>query len=135
MSHHHHHHHHPVYTSWTCSLQSLPPPRVFTLFSLCDSHSSFLRTCSLLQVYEQLRAIWRGVAQAAEPFMRHQASSLHFEFFGLDLIADQSGRCWLIEANRCDDLGVRVLAVHLSDFAAVVCCGLCGGAELLILCG
>lgn len=38
--------------------------------------------------------------EAALPYMAHQSSPLHFEFFGIDVIADASGGCWLIEANR-----------------------------------
>ena len=29
-----------------------------------------------------------------------QRSPHHFEFFGLDIVADRHGECWLIEANR-----------------------------------
>jgi hypothetical protein len=52
------------------------------------------------QVYNQLQQIWRDLVQAAAPFMKHQRSVEHFEFFGIDLIEDQAGQCWLVEINR-----------------------------------
>jgi hypothetical protein len=55
-----------------------------------------------LQIYSKIAAIWRAVAEAAAPFMRHQSSARHFEFFGMDVIADEQGDCWLIEANRSE---------------------------------
>jgi len=56
---------------------------------------------SLCKVFEKLKAIWATVVRAASTYMKEQTSRHHFEFFGLDLIADTSGRCWLIEINRC----------------------------------
>lgn len=44
--------------------------------------------------------MWAAVVAAALPYMQHQASPLHFEFFGIDVIADDAGQVWLIEANR-----------------------------------
>ena len=44
--------------------------------------------------------MWKDVVSAAMPYMQHQISPLHFEFFGIDVIADASGQAWLIEANR-----------------------------------
>lgn len=32
--------------------------------------------------------------------MQHQASLAHFEFLGLDFIADDSGGVWLLEGER-----------------------------------
>lgn len=48
--------------------------------------------------------MWQGVAQAAAPFMQEQRSPNHFEFFGIDVIADANGECWLIEINRVPGL-------------------------------
>lgn len=36
--------------------------------------------------------------------MKYQKSSRHFEFFGLDVIVDELGHAWLIEANRLPGL-------------------------------
>lgn len=41
----------------------------------------------------------RSLVEAAAPFMEHQASVEHFEFLGLDIIADVTGGVWLIEGN------------------------------------
>jgi Tubulin-tyrosine ligase family len=37
-------------------------------------------------------------------YMRHQRSDRNFEFFGLDIIPDTNGICWLIEINRLPGL-------------------------------
>lgn len=47
----------------------------------------------------------RSLVQAATPFMQHQASPNHFEFLGLDIIADRAGGVWLMEGE------IRVFAV------------------------
>mmetsp|Transcript_30486 Transcript_30486/g.56791 ORF Transcript_30486/g.56791 Transcript_30486/m.56791 type:complete len:155 (-) Transcript_30486:1470-1934(-) len=36
--------------------------------------------------------------------MKEQRSSHHFEFFGIDVMADSMGECWLIEINRVPGL-------------------------------
>ena len=36
--------------------------------------------------------------------MAHQTNLNNFEFFGIDVILDQQGHCWLIEANRLPGL-------------------------------
>jgi Tubulin-tyrosine ligase family len=36
--------------------------------------------------------------------MLRQASQHHFELFGLDFMADTSGKVWLLEVNRCPGL-------------------------------
>lgn len=41
----------------------------------------------------------RCLVQAATPFMQHQASPDHFEFLGLDIIADRAGGVWLMEGE------------------------------------
>eukprot|EP00752_Nemacystus_decipiens_P008983 g8020.t1 len=46
----------------------------------------------------------RSLVQAATPFMEHQANPNHFEFLGLDIIADRAGGVWLMEANRLPGL-------------------------------
>lgn len=48
--------------------------------------------------------MWQAVAQAAAPFMKEQRSPHHFEFFGIDVMADSMGECWLIEINRVPGL-------------------------------
>jgi hypothetical protein len=53
-----------------------------------------------LQAYKQLKQIWGQLVKAASPYMKYQRNCDHFEFFGLDLIEDATGTCWLIEANR-----------------------------------
>ena len=51
-------------------------------------------------LFEEVKTMWGGVVAAAEPHMATQRSPRHFEFFGLDVVADKAGGCWLIEANR-----------------------------------
>ena len=38
--------------------------------------------------------------EAATPFMQHQANPNHFEFLGLDIIADTAGGVWLLEGEE-----------------------------------
>jgi hypothetical protein len=45
-----------------------------------------------------------AVVEAALPYMQHQASPRHFEFFGIDVIADHAGQVWLIKANRSAEI-------------------------------
>jgi hypothetical protein len=59
--------------------------------------------------YAQICNIWREVAVAAEPFLRHQSSRNHFEFYGIDVLVDSGTggadpTCWLIEINRLPGL-------------------------------
>ena len=54
----------------------------------------------IIQCFTDICDIWREVGIAATPFMRNQISSNHFEFFGIDIIADEFGKCWMVEANR-----------------------------------
>jgi len=51
-------------------------------------------------------SLWSAVALAVRPFMAAQHSKGHFEFFGIDVIADAERNCWLIELNRLPGLGV-----------------------------
>jgi hypothetical protein len=57
-----------------------------------------------LIVYNNICTVWREVVKAAIPFMKHQTSLHHFEFFGLDFIADESQYVWLLECNRLPGL-------------------------------
>lgn len=41
----------------------------------------------------------RSLVVATTHFMAHQAGVGHFEFLGLDFIADETGRVWLIEGT------------------------------------
>eukprot|EP01038_Epipyxis_sp_PR26KG_P009454 gene9454-12738_t len=56
------------------------------------------------QVYEQIKKLWSAVVTAASTFMKYQTNKNNFEFFGIDVIADTDGHCWLIEANRLPGL-------------------------------
>ena len=60
----------------------------------------FILYCLLLKLFEGINSMWSAVVGAAHPYMQQQLSPLHFEFFGVDVIADTSGQCWLVEANR-----------------------------------
>ena len=44
--------------------------------------------------------MWRAIVEGAAPYMAVQLSACHFEFFGIDVIADTSGECWFVEGNR-----------------------------------
>lgn len=55
-------------------------------------------------VYAQIQDIWSDVTQAALPFMSQQKNPNNFDFYGIDIIADECGGCWLIEANRLPGL-------------------------------
>jgi len=54
--------------------------------------------------FSQMQTLWREVAKASTPFMSQQTNAAHFEFFGIDVIADTDGVCWLVEANRLPGL-------------------------------
>jgi hypothetical protein len=53
-----------------------------------------------IQVFKAVSNIWASIIEAASPFICKQRSPDHFEFFGLDIIIDKQGGCWLLEANR-----------------------------------
>jgi hypothetical protein len=57
-----------------------------------------------LQVFESIAAAWSNLIEAASSFMKYQRSQHHFEFFGIDVIVDEDGTCWIIEANRLPGL-------------------------------
>ena len=44
--------------------------------------------------------MWKDIVTQAYHFMSQQRSPFHFEFFGIDVIADEADNCWLIEINR-----------------------------------
>jgi hypothetical protein len=51
-------------------------------------------------LFEKIKTLWAEVVSASVPYMQYQRSSHHFEFFGIDIIADEDNECWFIEANR-----------------------------------
>lgn len=51
------------------------------------------------QLWPRMLELLRSLVEAATPFMEHQASAAHFEFLGLDIIADDTGGVWLIEGD------------------------------------
>ncbi len=55
-------------------------------------------------LYARICQLWKAVAIAVTPFMRKQRSKHHFEFYGIDIIADEDGHCWLLEINRLPGL-------------------------------
>ena len=55
-------------------------------------------------IFEQICDIWAAVVNEAFAYMTEQRSHKHFEFFGLDIIVDKTGMCWLIEINRLPGL-------------------------------
>ena len=50
----------------------------------------------------------RSLVEAAGPFMQHQTSVEHFEFLGLDIIADEGGGVWLMEGEIACTVGVSL---------------------------
>lgn len=57
----------------------------------CDIPSEFP------SLWPRMLELLRSLVEAAEPFMEHQAGTGHFEFLGLDVLADEMGGVWLIE--------------------------------------
>ncbi|CAM9554675.1 unnamed protein product [Choristocarpus tenellus] len=55
-------------------------------------------------LWPQMKALMTSLVEAASPFMAHQARTGHFEFLGLDVIADAEGGVWLMEVNRLPGL-------------------------------
>lgn len=60
----------------------------------------------------------RSLVEAAGTFMQHQTSLGHFEFLGLDIIADDAGGVWLMEGEM---------------FSALVHSPLCSTRGLLVI--
>lgn len=54
--------------------------------------------------WEGMKQLWAQVCEAVTPFMAQQRSGHHFDFFGIDIIADEGGKVWLIECNRLPGL-------------------------------
>ena len=61
--------------------------------------------------------MWQAVAHEAAPFMREQRSPHHFEFFGIDVMADATGEVWLIEINRVPGLETSRNRCHSQEEA------------------
>eukprot|EP00612_Vaucheria_litorea_P004043 CAMPEP_0171464092 /NCGR_PEP_ID=MMETSP0945-20130129/7520_1 /TAXON_ID=109269 /ORGANISM="Vaucheria litorea, Strain CCMP2940" /LENGTH=120 /DNA_ID=CAMNT_0011991053 /DNA_START=588 /DNA_END=947 /DNA_ORIENTATION=+ len=51
-----------------------------------------------------MRGLWIDLIEATKPFMSVQYSAKHFEFFGLDFLADCEQNVWLLEVNRIPGL-------------------------------
>jgi hypothetical protein len=66
-------------------------------------------------VYKEFCRMWKAVALACTPFMSKQLSNNHFEFFGIDIVADVHGRCWLLEVNRLPGLESSALNKEAED--------------------
>ena len=64
-----------------------------------------------MQLYVGIKRMWAAVVAAAMPYMQEQSGARNFEFFGIDVIADATGQCWLVEANR---YAIRCKLFHLS---------------------
>jgi hypothetical protein len=60
------------------------------------------------QLFGKLCRMWSSVAKAVTAYMKYQRHECHFDFFGVDVIADTNDECWLIEANRSDICGIRI---------------------------
>ncbi|KAJ1427693.1 tubulin-tyrosine ligase family-domain-containing protein, partial [Ochromonadaceae sp. CCMP2298] len=56
------------------------------------------------EIYIEVKKMWGAIVDAAYQFMSKQRGGQHFEFFGIDVIADSAGACWFIEANRLPGL-------------------------------
>ena len=54
--------------------------------------------------FRKISEIWRNLIKTSSSFMRHQRSPIHFEFFGIDIVADVHHNCWLLECNRLPGL-------------------------------
>jgi hypothetical protein len=81
--------------------------------------------CNVLQeypaVYANISVLWKEVAVACSSFMGEQTSAHHFEFFGIDVIADEDGTysvilLFLLSFLVCD-VSVSLLTVYGSLLA------------------
>ena len=70
------------------------------VFSSFLSNVIFFILLFFLKIFEDVSVLWSSLITSASPFLRHQRNENHFDFFGLDIVCDQSGKCWLIEVNR-----------------------------------
>jgi Tubulin-tyrosine ligase family len=64
--------------------------------------------CSLKEeypaIFTKICTLWSDLVRVAGDFMTEQTSDHRFEFFGVDIIADEDGNAWLIEVNRLPGL-------------------------------
>jgi hypothetical protein len=56
------------------------------------------------KIYNEICNMWKAVSISVSSFMKKQINKNHFEFFGIDVIADMDGYCWLLEINRLPGL-------------------------------
>jgi hypothetical protein len=98
----------PCWMTRECPLVILPPLSL-SFFPHRSSSStplclSLSLTHTLVQLFDQISAIWSDLIAAASPFLAQQHSSTHYEFVGLDILVDSHGLCHLLEVNRCPGL-------------------------------
>lgn len=74
------------------------------------SNITIISLSPFIQIFVEIKRMWAAVVKAALPYMQEQTSERHFEFFGIDVIADTAGQCWLVEANRC----VNAVSVYIA---------------------
>jgi len=55
-------------------------------------------------IFNSMKNVYSDLIEAAAPFMEVQVSPSHFEFFGLDFMADSQRNVWLLEVNRLPGL-------------------------------
>lgn len=104
-----------------CTSECIISPFIFAFGDYVLMSSEFVIRCILVcssKVFAKLKATWAAVVRAASSYMKEQVSSHHFEFFGLDLIADTAGGCWLVEINRSVVIAA-VLLLELSRIASI----------------
>mmetsp|Transcript_30998 Transcript_30998/g.40931 ORF Transcript_30998/g.40931 Transcript_30998/m.40931 type:complete len:430 (+) Transcript_30998:74-1363(+) len=56
------------------------------------------------EVFEAMKQVYAELVAAASPFLSIQQNPNYFEYFGLDFMADNTGKAWLIEVNRLPGL-------------------------------
>jgi len=67
------------------------------------------------ELHDRICLMWKSVALAVRPFMQKQKCRDHFEFYGIDVVADEQGRCWLLEVNRLPGLESSLLNKEAED--------------------
>jgi hypothetical protein len=50
-------------------------------------------------VYKNMAKVLRQLFAAASPFLKQQRSDKHFEYMGVDFLADDNNNAWLVECN------------------------------------
>jgi hypothetical protein len=58
--------------------------------------------------------MWQEVALSCAEFMKEQSNPNNFEFYGFDVILDESRKCWLIEINRYEQFGIPAVILSSS---------------------